>query len=372
MRILFPYVGDRYGGSNESSLVMAQALQKNGHDPIVVTHGRGRTNEEATRRGLHVVELAPLSRHGGYDRPARARLEDFFALGPGLSAIRQLKPDIVHTNDLTMLRSWALPAFLSHTKLVSHWRAASRVSRSIGLCFRASDHIISVSSYSADYLPGWAKRKTTVEFNALEIFFSDWEREAARKIVRERLGLPDNAAIVGIFGNLSKRKRSHVLADVINQVHHDQSGRPVFGLVCGGPAEPLDREIYDKIDRFGLQGRLLMPGFVRPVHEWMAACDVILAPAEKEPLARNVLEALAVGVPTITSSDGGLIEVIVDGENGLILDPYETGPWADATLRILNEPDLASRLVAHGQSFARSLAPDAHAERISAIYDRIA
>jgi glycosyltransferase involved in cell wall biosynthesis len=371
MRILFPYVGDRYGGSNESSLVMAQALQHIGHDPIIVTHGRGRTNEEAARRGLQVIELPPLSRHGGYDRPARARLEDLYALRPGLAAIRRLNPDIVHTNDLTVLRSWALPALLSRTRLVSHWRAASRVSRSISLGFRASDHIVSVSSYSAEFLPGWAKTKTTVEFNALEIFFDGREREAARKVIRDRLELPDNAAIVGIFGNLSKRKRSHVLADVIDQVRNDQSGRPVFGLVCGGPAEPLDHEIYEKIDRFGLQGRIFTPGFVRPVHKWMAACDVILAPAEKEPLARNVLEAMAVGVPTITSADGGLIEVIADGKNGLILDPYQIAPWADATSRILNEPELANRLVANGQSFARSLAPDAHAKRISAIYERI-
>jgi len=372
MRILFPYVGDRYGGSNESSLVMAQALQQMGHEPVIVTHGVGRTNEEAARRGLEIVELPTLSRHGGYDRPARARWENFTALRPSLSAIRRIRPDIVHTNDLTMLRSWTLPSFLGRTKLVAHWRAASRVSRSIGVCFRASDHIISVSGYSATYLPSWARQKTTVEFNALEIFFGDGERDSARKLVRERLGLPEAAAIVGVFGNLSKRKRSHVLADVIQHIKEDGSGRPVFGLICGGPAEPLDYEIYDKLERFGLQERLLMPGFVRPVHEWMAACDVILAPAEKEPLARNVLEALAIGVPTITSSDGGLIEVIEDGENGLILEPGAPGPWADATLRILNDRDLSRKLVTNGQKFARTLAPDAHAERISAIYRQIA
>src|SRR3954469_3747404 len=111
-RIGFPYAGDRFGGSNVSSLTLAVALQDRGHSPIVLTHGDGQAADEARRRGLAVELLPALSSRAGYSRSDRARLEQVGALRAAYAAIRRLGLDIVHVNDLGMLRTWALPALL--------------------------------------------------------------------------------------------------------------------------------------------------------------------------------------------------------------------------------------------------------------------
>jgi glycosyltransferase involved in cell wall biosynthesis len=368
LRVGFPYVGDRFGGSNMSSLVMAGGLQQRGIEPVIMTHGPGRAAEEAAARGFAVHRLPPLSSAPGYSRRDAFRVEHLKAAPTCRRAIKELGLDLVHTNDLTMLRTWALPTKLAGARLIAHWRTSSRASLSVSAALMIAERIVSVSTYSKQILPDWAQRKTVVEFNALEVFWTEAQRAEARLAVRQRLGIPADAILIGVFGNLTRRKRAHALADVLDGLGPIVSGRAVFGIVCGGVVEPRDDLLEAKRVQLQLEERLLMPGFVRPVEEWMGACDVILAPAEREPLARNVLEAMAVGVPVIVSSDGGLREFVVSGENGFLLDPNDTPAWIEGTRRVLTQPDLAATLVAHGQASTTELTVPKHAERIERIY----
>lgn len=364
----FPYVADRFGGSTASSLVLAQALKEAGHRVHILTHGDGgRVTDEACTLGLSVTRLSPLSAVPGYARPDRFRLDQLRMFGQARAAIARLGLDIVHTNDLTMLRGWAAPSLASSAALVAHWRSNFRESWSVKAALRIASHVIAVSQYSFSKLPDWVQHKGTVEFNSFNLYMTDTERLCARAAIRAELGLPAHAALVGVFGNHIVRKRTHVLADILNAIPHTADGRPVFGLACGGRAEPYDSLLNEKIESSGLQQRLLTPGFVRPVGNWMAACDVILAPAIDEPLARNVLEALALEVPVVVSTDGGLRELI-RGDNGLLCDPYDIPAWIAATRQVLDNVLFARSLATNGRATVSHLTPDRHADRVAAIY----
>jgi glycosyltransferase involved in cell wall biosynthesis len=365
----FPYVADRFGGSTASSLVMATALKEAGHRIHVLIHGEGgRVAGEAAALGLPVTRLPALSAESGYARPDRFRFHQLMAFRASHAVIGDLKLDIVHTNDLTMLRSWSAPCLASRAALVAHWRSNFHDSLSVKAALRVAARVIAVSHYSFAKLPDWVQRKTVVEFNAFQLSMPDDARARARNTVRAELGIAADAALVGVFGNHIVRKRTHVLADVLRAITHVGDGRPVYGLACGGRAEPYDHELDGKIAAFSLGHRLLRPGFVRPVENWMAACDVILAPAVHEPLARNVLEAQALQVPVVVSTDGGLRELIRDGENGLLCDPYDLRGWIAATRRLLDDPPFARALSHAGHATVAELTPTRHAARIGEIY----
>ncbi|HKY19249.1 MAG TPA: glycosyltransferase family 4 protein [Rhizomicrobium sp.] len=365
----FPYVADRFGGSTASSLVLARALQQAGHRVHVLTHGAGgRVTEEAQAFGLAVTHLPWLSPEPGYARPDSFRWHQLQAFRAARAAIGNLKLDIVHTNDLTTLRSWAASCFAGRAALVAHWRSNYRESWSIKAALRVASGVIAVSRYSFDRLPEWVRRKGVVEFNSFDPPMQQAARVQAKAAIRTQLGLPGDAALVGIFGHHIVRKRTHMLADVLQAVAHTAAGRPVFGLACGGRAEPYDHELDGKIAAFDLSKRLLRPGFVRPVEDWMAACDVLMAPAIDEPLARNVLEAQALDVPVIVSTDGGLRELIRNGENGLLCNPYDTPGWIVAVRRVLDDAALGARLAQGGRATVAQLTPDRHAARVADVY----
>jgi len=365
----FPYVADRFGGSTASSLVLARALMEAGHRVHVLTHGEGgRITHEAAALDLPVTPLPARSVEPGYARPARFRFHELAAFRAAHAVIGDLKLDIIHTNDLTMLRSWSAPCLASRAALVAHWRSNFHESLSVKTSLRVAARVIAVSRYSFAKLPDWVQRKTVVEFNAFDLAMPQSARAQARAQVRSQLGLSPDAALVGIFGNHIVRKRTHVLADILKAIAHTADGRPVFGLACGGRAEPYDHELDSKTAAFGVGHRLLRPGFVRPVENWMAACDVVLSPAVDEPLARNVLEAQALEVPVVVSTDGGLRELIRDGENGLLCDPHDLPGWIAATRRVLDDCAFAQALTQGGRATVAELTPERHAARVAAIY----
>jgi glycosyltransferase involved in cell wall biosynthesis len=367
----FPYSADRFGGSTVSSLILARSLTDHGHRVRVLAHGDGPAIDEARSNGLEIVRLPAFPSASDSGRADRLRTENILAFGTCRRAIRELSLDIVHVNDLAMLRTWALPARSARAKLVAHWRSNYRESWSVDAGLRLAHVVVAVSAYSKAGLPPWAQAKTVVEYNPFGLFYDEQRRAAARPQIRSQLGLPVDAAVVGIFGNHTVRKRTHILADILNTIASTADGRPVFGLACGGRMEPYDTLLGEKIAAFQLERRLMLPGFVRPVEDWMAACDVILAPAEREPLARNVLEAQGVGVPVIVSADGGLREVVTDGETGIVLDPFDLDGWAKATDRLLNDPALCQAMSATARQRLERLSPQRHAARMDEIYQRI-
>ena len=367
LTIGFPYAADRFGGSNVSSFVLARALKEMGHRVFVIAHGKGRVIEEANGFGLPVERLPPLSPIPGYARPDRFRLEHLFAFRAARGAIERLNLNLVHTNDLGMLRTWAGPARSAGVRFIAHWRSNYSKSWSVDTGLLLAQSVISVSRYSRAQLPGWAQAKTVVEYNPFEIRFEPDVRERARNEIRARLGLPRNAAIAGAFGNHIVRKRTHVLADILNAIPATEDGRPVFGLACGGKAEPYDVLLDEKIVQYGLGNRLLRPGFVRPVESWMSACDVIIAPATQEPLARSVLEAQGLGIPVVVSTDGGLGELI-DESSGILCDPHNLPAWILAVRRVLDDRLYAASLSKGGRDLVAALTPHRHAERILDIY----
>ncbi|HWA31423.1 MAG TPA: glycosyltransferase family 4 protein [Rhizomicrobium sp.] len=368
----FPYVADRFGGSTASSLMLARALKERGHDVHVLVHGgQGRILDEASALGLDITRLAALTSVPGYARPDRFRIEQLLSFSASRAAIARLGLDIVHTNDIAMLRCWAMPSLATSTPLVAHWRSNFRDSWSVKAGLHIARTVIAVSRYSFEKLPAWVQAKTVVEYNAFDISCSSPERISARGAVRASLGIPADAALIGVFGNHIVRKRTHVLADILSAIASTADGRPVYGIACGARAEPYDTQLDDKIACFALQSRLFRPGFVRPVEAWMSACDAIIAPAIDEPLARSVLEAQALGIPVAVSTDGGLKELICDGENGLLCDPFDVARWIGATRRLIDDRALAAALAEKGRAVVAKLSPACHAERVSTIYSRL-
>jgi glycosyltransferase involved in cell wall biosynthesis len=299
-------------------------------------------------------------------------LEQVGALRAAYAAIRRLRLDIVHVNDLGMLRTWALPALLARRPLVAHWRTALPPSRSVGLALRSAAAVVAISQRSRSVLPDWAGKKTQVVYNPIETFVSRERREYLKGQIRVRLGLPVETALIGVFGTLIRRKRCHVLADVLHSIVKTPDGRPVVGLICGEAAEPLDDLLYKKIAAFDLHERIKMVGFVRPVEDWMAACDLVLAPAVDEAFGRTPLEAFASGTPALVSSDSGAVELLHHDRDTIVLPPEPIQAWVDTTATLLADRNRMSSIAERGASALQDLAADQHAGRIEVIYSALA
>jgi glycosyltransferase involved in cell wall biosynthesis len=367
--ILFPYSGDTRGGSVHSSFLLIETLLERGLPLKLAFHGEGFTRDLARKRGLPFVDLPPLGSRAEMGRKDGFRPGNITALAACRRAIAETGATIVHVNDKRMLRTWCLPVRLSRAALIAHWRSVYSPSWSVDLGLRIASRIVCVSTYSRELLPGWARIKSSVVYNPFKPIIAPEARAEARQRLRSQAGIPEDAAVIGFFGALLQRKQPHVLLEVLKRIPQTADGRPVVGVLCGEALAPRDEKFFALMAGWKEPRRVVQAGFVDNVGEWMAASDVMIAPAYDEPLARVGVEAQSAGLPAIVSSDGGLREVVEDGVTGLVVDPHDLDGWVAATRRVLDDAELAARLRAGGLAAAAKLTPDRHADQIEALYD---
>jgi glycosyltransferase involved in cell wall biosynthesis len=370
--ILFPYAVDTRGGSVYSSFLLIEELVRRGRPVMPAFHGAGFARDLARQRALPFVDLPALGSRAEATRKDGFRLGNVTSAPACMSAIRSRDVALVHVNDKRMLRTWCLPARLTGRPLLAHWRSVYAPSWSVDLGLRFASKIVCVSAYSRDLLPSWARDKSQIIYNPFESSLHLDRRSAVRQRLRQEAGIPANAAVIGYFGALLARKRPHVLIELLQRLPTTDDGRPVYGVVCGDVQAPRDELFFKMLESGGeWRGRLISPGFVSNVAEWMTACDVMIAPAVDEPLARVGVEAQSAALPAIVSSDGGLREVVEHEVSGLVVDPDDFDAWLNSVRRVLNDPAYAKGLADGGLQAAAKLTVQRHADAIETVYESL-
>ena len=84
------------------------------------------------------------------------------------------------------------------------------------------------------------------------------------------------------------------------------------------------------------------------------------------------MEAMASGRPVVATTTGGIVDMIVDGENGLLVPPGDEYKLTEAMARLLNDADLRSRLAAGAQERVKRFTASAVVERLETVYARVA
>jgi glycosyltransferase involved in cell wall biosynthesis len=370
--ILFPYAVDTRGGSVYSSFLLIEELAKRGRPAMPAFHGNGFARDLARQRGLRFIDLPALGSRAESTRKDGFRLGNLTSAPVCMGALRRNAVQLVHVNDKRMLRTWSLPARLTGAPLLAHWRSVYAPSLSVDLGLRLASRVVCVSAYSRDLLPDWVQRKSEIVYNPFQSDLKLDDRDSTRRRIRAEAGIPDSAAVIGFFGSLLARKRAHVLINILERLVATADGRPIYGVVCGDVQEPRDERYFKLLATGGAwRKRLISAGFVSNVAEWMVACDVMIAPAVDEPLARVGVEAQSAGLPAIVSADGGLREVVEDGVSGLVVDPHDFEAWVEKVRQVLDDPDFAQRLVDGGLRAAARLTVQRHADAIEAVYERL-
>lgn len=122
----------------------------------------------------------------------------------------------------------------------------------------------------------------------------------------------------------------------------------------------------------GLEGKVLMPGFVSQAEECLPAFDVFAMSSCMEGLGSIVLDAFAAGVPVAATAGGGLPELVRPGENGLLAAVGDAPALADAINCLLENPALTKELSSKAKQRVRSEFSVARmVEQYQAVYERI-
>jgi glycosyltransferase involved in cell wall biosynthesis len=193
--------------------------------------------------------------------------------------------------------------------------------------------------------------------------------EPARNL-RAELGLPRDHLLVGLISYLRDYKGHFYLVEAAAQVlKHRQD--VTFVIVGEGPEEPVIRA---HIERLGLSRDVLMLGFRDDLLDVFRSLDVFAIPTvEGDTIPQVLMQALAIGLPVVSTTTGSIPDVVRDQESGFIVPPRNTEALAGRIEDLLKDPALRTRLGRCGRiTVEQSYSIDRMLDELERVYERVA
>ena len=178
---------------------------------------------------------------------------------------------------------------------------------------------------------------------------------ATKAKLRGRLGLPPEGRIVTFTGRLVAYKGLSTLLLAWRRIAAERRGATLLLVGAGGlDINNCEAELREYVVAQGLEGSVRFTGDVRNVHEYLQASDCFAFPTEKEAFGLSLVEAMACGLPAVTTLTGGIAEFVTPGQNALAIAPGDADGLYEALRRLMDEPELAVALGQAALATARS------------------
>ena len=205
------------------------------------------------------------------------------------------------------------------------------------------DHIISCSDYLRGILIdsyGVPPTKVQRVWNA---HHGPKDLALSREEARAKLGVVPSSKLVLTICRLMGWKRVDNILRALAALPADVT------LAVAGDGD-MEQEWKQLATELGLGARVLWLGNVphKDIPLWIRAADVFVLNSEYEGLSHTLVEVLHLGTPIVASRVCGNPEVVVDGVNGLLVDPQDWRTTRDAISKLLSDRDLAQKLAAAG------------------------
>jgi glycosyltransferase involved in cell wall biosynthesis len=380
--ILFIHQSSEMYGSDKVLLLLVQGLSTRGvFHPIVVIPETGPLHSAllASNIEVHVGEVAKISRaiftplgliRLGWKTFQAIRFLDRIVAGRSIG--------VVHSNTLAVL-SGAVWAFFRRKKHLWHVHEIIISPKIVSKCFPyfvdwLSDRVMSNSTLTERWLltvrPKLASRSVVV-FNGLPAV--NKPTEAALQAFRHRVGAADGDVVVTLAGRINRMKGQSLLIEAATALKSRNRANAVCFVIVGGPApglEHLPAQLKEQAKAAGMADRFNFISFVEDIWPVWFGTDIAVVPStEPESFGLVAIEAMAAGIPVIAARHGGVLDILVNEETGLLFPPRDASALANAIDRLASDEPLRNRFGHAGASRQRQLFSIEHqVEQTSKVY----
>ncbi len=381
------------GGGEVSLFNLVTHIDRSKIEPVVVLASEGELRDKLRAAGVevHVLPLGESVTQVRKDSLSSARAISFAQVKQILVYIWRLRgfmrargAQIVHANSLKADLIAALAARLCGVPVIWHVRdriaedylppLAARAFRL--LCRILPTFVIVNSNATLQTLELPRQRRARVIYNGV-VHDGLPPEEFDEVPVPDRPDLlsSDNAQpLIGLVGRISPWKGQDIFLRAAAQVgqkfpgaRFQIIGAPLFG------EEDYEREVRALCTELKLDGRVEWTGFRRDVPQLVANLDLLVhASKTGEPFGQVVVEAMMAGKPVVATNGGGIPEIVLDGETGILVPMNDADSMARAILEVLDDPQRARKMGERGQKRAREhFSINRTGNKISRVYDHL-
>jgi glycosyltransferase involved in cell wall biosynthesis len=228
---------------------------------------------------------------------------------------------------------------------------------------KLADKVIFPSQYTRAHSLRKARLDGEVIYNGTDLvrFQPAPQRDPSWRL---RLGIPDEAVVIGQVAALTAHKRPDFLVRALARLQ--STGRPLHLVLIG--KGPMTGVLTDLVHELGLEKYVTLTGPVPDVLPfYQHVFDINVLVSREEGLGIAVIEGAACGLPTLVTDCTGLSETVLPETTGLRFDIDDEAGFDRHLLRLVSDPELRRRLGAAGREYARqTFSADIYNEKIVA------
>lgn len=367
--VLFVNTPVYIGGAEISLLALMRHLDRQRFAPMLLTSGDGALAAAARSYGIESLTQTFLWPSRRYPWRYPSSVWDL------IKTVRRHNVKLIHTNCARSLPYVRQACSVLHLPYVSHvrdflrdWFGVKSVRALNGAKFViANSQAIATACVNA----GIENSHIRVIYNPIQLEPFAEARQFDSGAIRQELGLPDKAYVIGIVGQIQEIKghmefveAASIVAAVLPQAHF-----VVIGDAFTPELQTFKKRLLQKIEDYQLTERIHLSGYRKDVARVMQALDVLTVPSWNEPFGRVVVEGQAAGCPVIATDQGGIPELIQNGTNGILVPAKNGTHLAEAIIKLSSDTKLQESIRLAGLGNSQRYSVQQHVDQIEAIYD---
>ncbi|MGV3216515.1 glycosyltransferase [Clostridium perfringens] len=326
------------GGSERVISVLADEFQKRNHDVSVITVYGAKNDYLFNKK----VKIYPIN------HKSKNKFLKIINIILGIKNIlKKEDPDVVISFD-SMINIYTLFVKLLYNKKViiserndPNQYPNSKFMRKIrNFIYRLCDGIVFQTDDARSYFKKIIQDKSTIIFNPISSNLPIWS------------GLSQEKTII-TASRLTPQKNLPMLINAFNEISKEFND---YKLKIFGEGD-LYNELYKQINELNINDRVTLEGFSNDIHNEMLSADMFIITSNYEGISNSMLEALAIGVPVISTDSpiGGAKMFINNRKNGLLIKVGDTNELIKAMKAILLNKEFAKSLSIESQKIRKIL-----------------
>lgn len=359
-------------GARRSLLSLAAHLDRERWRPIVCGQSHGDLEDALAEHDIpfEVVKL-------GWWRKGRYFLWRPFVISRLAALIARVGADIVHCNEIYS-NPYAIRACAQAARelgreppVITHMRLTitPRMIRNYDL-IRAAKIVVPSEEAGHDF-DVWPDKDERVRVIHNGVDLSEFHRERPQEVARRSVGLPEAGFLFAAIGQLGPRKGGDVILRAFEKIAPDFPGACL--VFVGNPhrgQEDFARELRSLSTRPALAGRVTFFSFTRDILPFYESLDANLLVSRSEGFGRTIIEAAALGAPSIGARVGGIPELIEHGRTGLLVESENETELAEAMARMMKDiPSMKTMGEMAFRKTAQQFSIQTHAGEMMNLYD---
>jgi glycosyltransferase involved in cell wall biosynthesis len=323
------------------TLNLSNKLAINGHDVSLLCSLDSRIQKEAVSINIKTI---PIFNNGAKIFNSILRLKKRLAVE---------NFDVIHTHlshDLWTITP-AIGKRHQKTKLFLTKHMGSGVSKKDifhKYLYKRVDRIFAISSYIMQSVLETCpldKEKVTLLHDAIPLETFN-KNKFDKNAVHKELNIPEGGIIAGMVGRMTPGKGHEDLIEAAKMVIQ-RTNKQIYFLITGSASfgeEAYEKKIRKLAEDPLIADRMIFTGFRQDVASVMEAMDFLVFPSHLESFGLTILEAMAMELPVIASSNAGIPDIIDDGITGILIPPKNPEALSEAIMKLAGDPDLRLKL----------------------------